>query len=70
MRAIVRAAADAGVAVLLISSELDELTAAADRNLMLVDGRITRELHEIKNEAELRAILQADLAAMKQERAA
>ena len=62
MRAIIHAAADAGVGILLISSELDELTAAADRNLMLVDGRITRELVGVREEAQLRAILQADLA--------
>jgi ribose transport system ATP-binding protein len=70
MRAIIHAAADAGVGVLLISSELDELTAAADRNLMLVDGRITRELVGVREEAQLRAILQADLATIKQERSA
>jgi ribose transport system ATP-binding protein len=70
MRAIVRAAADAGVGVLLISSELDELTAAADRILTLVDGRITRELAAVRDEIELRAALQADLAALKQERSA
>ncbi|MCW6508759.1 sugar ABC transporter ATP-binding protein [Lichenifustis flavocetrariae] len=70
MRAIMRGAADSGVGVLLISSELDELTASADRILTLVDGRITRELFEAKDEAELRATLQADLAAMKKERLA
>jgi ABC-type sugar transport system ATPase subunit len=70
MRAIIHAAADAGVGVLLISSELDELTAAADRNLMLVDGRITRELVGVREEAQLRAILQEDLATIKQERSA
>ncbi len=70
MRAIIRAAAEAGVGVLLISSELDELTAAADRILTLVDGRITRELTDVRDEAQLRAILQADLAAIKQERSA
>jgi ribose transport system ATP-binding protein len=67
MRAIVKAAAAAGVGVLLISSELDELTAAADRILTLVDGRITRELVGVRDEAELRSIIQADLAALKQE---
>ena len=70
MRAIIRKAADAGVAVLLISSELDELTAASDRILTLVDGHITRELSGVREEAVLRATLQADLAATKQERSA
>ena len=70
MRAIIRAAADAGMGVLLMSSELDELTAAADRILTLVDGRITRELHDVRDEGELRAILQTDLAKAMEERAA
>ncbi len=70
MRAIMRAAAAAGVGVLLISSELDELTVAADRILTLVYGRITRELFDIRDEAELRAILQADIAATRREEAA
>ena len=70
MRAIMRGAAENGVGVLLISSELDELTASADRILTLVDGRITRELFEARDEAELRASLQADLAAIKKERVA
>ena len=70
MRAVIRAAAQAGVGVLLISSELDELTAAADRILAIVDGRITRELEGVKDEAALRASLQADLAGAKKDRAA
>lgn len=63
MRAVVRAATERGIGVLLISSELDELIAAADRVLLMVDGRITRELTELGSEAELRALLQADIAA-------
>ena len=70
MRAVIKAAAQAGVGVLLISSELDELTAAADRILAIVDGRITRELKGVKDEAALRASLQADLAGAKKDRAA
>jgi ribose transport system ATP-binding protein len=66
MRAAMRSAAEQGVGVLLISSELDELAAAADRVLLLVDGRITREVTQIGDEAELRALLQADLAASRQ----
>ena len=63
MRAAIRAVAEQGVGVLLISSELDELTAAADRVLLMVDGRISRALTEIGTESELRAMLQADIAA-------
>jgi len=70
MRAVIRAAAQAGVGVLLISSELDELTAAADRIVAIVDGRITRELEGVKDEAALRASLQADLAGAKKDQAA
>ncbi len=69
MRAVMRTAAQAGVGVLLISSELDELTAAADRILTIVDGRITRELTGVMDEAALRASLQADLAGAKKEHA-
>ena len=43
MRALMRPHGGEGVGVLLISSELDELAAAADRVLLMVDGRITRE---------------------------
>ena len=63
MRALMRAVAASGVGVLLISSELDEITGAAERILTLVNGRITRELHQVRDEADLRAILQADVAA-------
>jgi len=70
MRAIMRAAAASGVGVLLISSELDELTVAADRILTLVYGRITQELFDVRDEAELRAILQADISAIRREQAA
>jgi len=63
MRAAIRAVAAQGVGVLLISSELDELTAAADRVLLMVDGRISRSLTEVGAESELRALLQADMAA-------
>ena len=70
MRAIMREAAAAGMGILLMSSELDELTGAADRILTLVGGRITRELHAMRDEGELRAMLQADLATALEERAA
>ena len=63
MRAVVRAAAEQGIGVLLISSELDELIAAADRVLLMVEGRVTRELTDVGSEAELRGLLQADIAA-------
>jgi ABC-type sugar transport system ATPase subunit len=63
MRAAIKAAAEQGIGVLLISSELDELVAAADRVVLMVEGRITRELTDVASEAELRALLQADVAA-------
>jgi ribose transport system ATP-binding protein len=36
--------ADAGTAVLMVSSELEELTRACDRYLVMVRGRIVAEL--------------------------
>jgi simple sugar transport system ATP-binding protein len=39
-----RAMRDAGCAVLLVSSELDEILALADRVLVMNQGRITGEL--------------------------
>jgi len=62
MRALMRDVAASGVGVLLISSELDELAGSAHRILCLVDGRITRELRDARDEAALRAILQSDIA--------
>ncbi len=41
---IVRTIADAGTAVLVISSEFEELLAVSDRLVVLHDGRVTREL--------------------------
>jgi ABC-type sugar transport system ATPase subunit len=41
---IVRAAADAGLAVLLVSSEMPELLALSDRVIVLSGGRVTGEL--------------------------
>ena len=41
---LVRAAADSGLAVLLVSSEMPELLALSDRILVMCDGRITGEL--------------------------
>lgn len=41
---LIRAAADQGTAVLLVSSEMPELLALSDRVLVMCDGRITGEL--------------------------
>lgn len=41
----IRAAADAGAAVLLVSSEMPELLRLSDRIVVLADGRMTGELH-------------------------
>lgn len=61
MRAVIRTATESGIGVLLISSELDELVAAADRVLLMIDGRITRELTNLGSEGELRGLLQHDI---------
>ncbi|MGL5309394.1 MAG: heme ABC transporter ATP-binding protein, partial [Plesiomonas shigelloides] len=48
------AARDAGAAVLLVSVELDEIMALADRILVMVDGAITGEVKAAQtNEREL-----------------
>ncbi|MDR3494520.1 MAG: sugar ABC transporter ATP-binding protein [Ancalomicrobiaceae bacterium] len=65
MRAAIRAATAQGIAVLLISSELDELVMAADRVILMVDGHITRELSELGSEADLHTLLQVDIAAVR-----
>ncbi len=41
---LIHAAADRGVAILLVSSEMPELLALSDRVLVMADGRITGEL--------------------------
>jgi ribose transport system ATP-binding protein len=57
---IVRAAADRGCAVLVISSEFEELLALSDRVLVLRDGRLTGELRreEIASEEVLHHAIQ------------
>jgi ABC-type sugar transport system ATPase subunit len=65
MRALMRRTASQGVGVLLISSELEELATTADRILLMVDGRITRQVEPGLDEAGLRALLQEELIASK-----
>ncbi|MBS0192396.1 MAG: sugar ABC transporter ATP-binding protein [Phycisphaerales bacterium] len=43
---LVRAAADAGAAVLLVSSEMPELLALSDRILVMANGKVTGELRD------------------------
>lgn len=56
----IRAMADKGVAVLVISSELEELMAFSDRILVLYGGRISQELdrRDIESEEELHHAIQ------------
>jgi ABC-type sugar transport system ATPase subunit len=65
MRALMRRTASQSVGVLLISSELEELATTADRVLLMIDGRITREVEPGLDEAGLRALLQEELIASK-----
>jgi ribose transport system ATP-binding protein len=58
MRQIIRRIAREGVAVLLISSELDEVVATADRILLMIDGQIGESQRHFETEAELRGALQ------------
>ena len=62
MRELVRRTAGEGVAVLLISSELEELLDLSDRILVMAQGLITRSIGSAHDEAGLRALLQAEAA--------
>ncbi|RVB43382.1 sugar ABC transporter ATP-binding protein, partial [Mesorhizobium sp. M7A.F.Ca.CA.004.05.1.1] len=62
MRELVRRTAGDGVAVLLISSELEELLDLSDRILVMAQGRITRSMGSAHDETGLRALLQAEVA--------
>jgi ribose transport system ATP-binding protein len=62
MRELIKQLAAQDVGVLLISSELEELMELADRTLVMAEGRITRSLDKIDDEASLRALLQTDAA--------
>ena len=57
---IIRDMADEGVAILVISSELEELLAVADRLLVLHNGRIFQDVHrqDIGSEEELHHAIQ------------
>jgi ribose transport system ATP-binding protein len=57
---LVRSLAEQGKAVLVISSELAELLAVADRILVLRDGRIDRSVEraEVAGEPELHRLVQ------------
>jgi ABC-type sugar transport system ATPase subunit len=69
MRQIIRDAASMGVGVLLIASEIEELSRVADRIVTMVDGTLGRTLPSGASEAELREALQADLEAMREQSA-
>jgi ribose transport system ATP-binding protein len=65
MRLIVRDAAAKGMGVLLIASEMEELSRVADRIITIVDGVLGQTLPGGASEPELRAALQEDLEAMR-----
>jgi ABC-type sugar transport system ATPase subunit len=65
MRLIVRDAAAKGMGVLLIASEMEELSRVADRIVTIVDGVLGQTLPGGASEAELRSALQEDLEAMR-----
>jgi ABC-type sugar transport system ATPase subunit len=58
MRALVLRAADEGMAVLLITSELDELAGLADRLLYMVEGRLLPQHTAVRGEEDIRTLLQ------------
>ena len=57
---VIRALADSGKGIVVISSELVELLAVSDRLLVLREGRVTREIdrREIRTEEELHSAVQ------------
>lgn len=63
MRVIIRRAADAGLGVLLIASEMEELTRMADRIVTMADGRLGTTLPAGASEEDLRNALQIDIDA-------
>ena len=65
MRALIRSTAAAGIGVVLVSSELDELVTTADRILVMVDGRIVGTAPDQVDEPTLRALLQTEVASAK-----
>jgi ribose transport system ATP-binding protein len=62
MRALIRRAAEQGLGVLLISSELEELIELSDRIIIIAAGRLTRIVDRVHDETTLRALLQSDAA--------
>ena len=63
---MVRETVAAGVGVLLVSSELDELLALSDRVLIMAGGRLSPTSAEGRGESDLRAALQAESARARQ----
>lgn len=66
MRQMIHQIAQEGVGVLLISSELDEVVATADRILLMVEGQLTESEKTITTEAQLRSSLQNQLKQLRQ----
>jgi ABC-type sugar transport system ATPase subunit len=58
MRSLVRKAAGLGVAVILVTSELDELAELSDRILFMADGRLVEGPSELRSEEAIRTHLQ------------
>jgi ABC-type sugar transport system ATPase subunit len=58
MRALVREAANRGLAVILVTSELDELAGLADRILFMADGRLVEGADSARGEEAIRTHLQ------------
>jgi ABC-type sugar transport system ATPase subunit len=61
MRLLIREIAAKGMGVLVIASEMEELSRIADRIVTMVDGVLGKSLPSGVGEAELREALQVDL---------
>ncbi len=69
MRQIIREIAAKGMGVLVIASEMEELSRIADRIVTMVDGVLGQSLPSGVGEAELREALQVDLEAARRQAA-
>ena len=67
MRMIIRNATASGAGVLLISSEIEELSLTADRIVIMIDGQLGRSLPAGFSATEIRTAIQEDVHVIRKE---
>ena len=67
MRMIIRNATASGASVLLISSEIEELSLTADRIVIMIDGQLGRSLPAGFSATEIRTSIQEDVHMIRKE---